>query len=253
MSPERSHECWFLPSSKPVRGVVLLTHGLNALPASLDTLARVLAARGFVVFRPSFTGHRGDTREFLRVTPEQWEKDARQFHAEALARAHAQGVPLHLCAYSMSALIYGALPELRFSRRALLAPALALHSWYPAAAFLATAFPWVSFRSRIPEGYSANPRGGFRPVKAMHAFRKKWRGEPDSTPTLIWANLRDELVDAPALKRMVSESAAWEYREVSTEGCQLRERFYHLIVGEPALGAREWARVCGETAEFLLL
>ena len=251
MSLEGRHNTW-LATTPPAKGVVLLTHGLNGSPACLDSLGRALARSSFEVFRPSFSGHRGNNEEFLAVTPAQWEQDARDFHAQAKARADSLGVPLHLCAYSMSALIFSALPELKFGRRIFFAPALTLHFWYPAAMGVVHLFPWVKFRSRIPEGYSANPRSGFRSAVALHAFRKRWRGEADSVPTLIWADRKDELVNAHRLKRLADSSAAWKYCELSTEGCTLPRRYDHLIIDEAALGRTEWERVTRETAEFLL-
>jgi alpha-beta hydrolase superfamily lysophospholipase len=251
MSQSRSCNLW-LPSASPARGVVLLTHGLNGLPASLNGLGRALAAKGFEVFRPAFEGHRGDNGAFLSITASEWEQDARRFHAEGAARAQELGVPFHHLAYSMSALIFAALPELRFNRRVLFAPALSLHAWYPAAIAIATLLPWLKFRSRIPEGFSANPVSGMRSARAMHWFRQRWNGAPDGTPTLIWADPRDELVNARALQAMAARSPTWEFRAVSTASCTLPRRFHHLIITEAAVGATEWDRLCAGTAEFLL-
>jgi alpha-beta hydrolase superfamily lysophospholipase len=251
MSLIGNHNRWFFTPS-PARGVVLLTHGLNGLPASLDTLAFSLAAAGFDVLRPSFEGHRGDNAAFLSVTASAWEQDAVEFHAAAAARAAELGVPLHHVAYSMSALIFAAMPELRFSARVLLAPALALHFWYPIAMWIAALFPWIRFRSRIPDGFSANAVSGMRSATAMHFFRRRWKGVGDSTPTLVWADPRDELVSARGLRRMCSSAPAWEYRETGISGCTLPQCFHHLITGEAAVGAVEWERICRETAAFLL-
>jgi alpha-beta hydrolase superfamily lysophospholipase len=249
MSLPGTHNRWFF-SSSPAQGVVVLTHGLNALPSSLDGLGLVLAARGFDVLRPSFEGHRGDNAAFLSVTAAEWERDALEFHALASVRASELGVPVHLVAYSMSALIFAAMPSLVFSRRVLLAPALALHFWYPIAMWIAALFPWIRFRSRIPEGFSANDVSGMRSATAMHFFRRRWRGVADATPTLVWADPRDELVSARGLRRMCT--GTWEFRETGITGCTLPQCYHHLITGEAAVGAVEWERVCGETATFLL-
>lgn len=251
MSLDGPHNLW-LSTAPPTRGVVLLTHGLNGLPSSLDGLARTLAARGLEVFRPAFEGHRGDNQAFLKVTASHWQQDSRHFHAIAAARARDVGVPLHLVAYSMSALIFAAMPELKFGRRALFAPALSLHAWYPAAMGIAALVPWMKFRSRIPEGFSANPVSSLGSVRALHWFRRRWKGMPDATPTLIWADSRDELVNARGLRAMAGRSPQWEFREVSTEGCTLPRRYHHLITGEAAVGKAEWERLCRETADFLL-
>ncbi len=251
-SPARAGEIWLETTGSAPRGVVLLTHGLNGHPAAMDSLGRALADQGHVVFRPSFHGHWEDNDAFLRVAASHWEEDARRFHAIARTRAAEHGVPLFHVGYSMSGLIFQTMrEELRFDRRVLFAPALALHFWYEPAMRIARSVPWIRFRSRIPKGYGANPVSGLRSTIALNEFHRRWNGEPDRVPTLIWCDPRDELVHSEGLACLAGRGPAWQFRPVSTDGCTLPKRYHHLIIDEPSLGAAEWKRVTRETAEFL--
>jgi pimeloyl-ACP methyl ester carboxylesterase len=232
---------------------VLLTHGLNSNPESFAPLAQYLSERGFEVFRPSFSGHRNNNQELLRIRSAQWEEDARVFYAEARARANTLKVPLHHVAYSMSGLIFQSLrDELEFDRRVYIAPALAFHSWYTPLIAIARVVPWIEFRSRIPKGYGANPRSGVRTVVALDDFRRKFRrfgGKPDVVPTLVWADPRDELVHGAGLRKLSAQNSNWEFRELNTDGGQLK--YHHLCIDEVCLGAEEWKRFAEGTAQFL--
>jgi hypothetical protein len=251
-SPRGTPELWLRAEGRP-HGVVLLTHGLNGNPASLDSLGNFLARSGLEVFRPAFTGHRGgDGEAFLSVRAEQWEADARQFHAQASARAGELGVPLHHVAYSMSGLIFQALrSELPFARRVYFAPALAMHYWYEPAMWVARTAPWVQFRSRIPHGYNANTVSGFRSAIALHEFHRRHAGGADRVPTLIWCSLQDELVHGAGLRALAAQNPAWEFREVSIAGCTLPVRYHHLIIDEAAVGPTEWEKITTGTVQFL--
>lgn len=249
-------EEWFAAAGgAPAKAVVVLTHGLNLRPARMNDLARALARDGFEVFRPAFCGHNGDTERFLSVSAEEWAQDARRIHAEAMARALELGVPLHLGAYSFSALVFQVLsPELPFARRIFFAPALRTHFWYPAAMGVARLLPNLRFTSRIFPDYRANSTTGTRALIALHEFMRRWRrgeGAGESSPTLIWIDPRDELVSGRKLRKLAAQKPGWELRELSNRGSRMRVKYHHLIINEEALGTEEWERLVRETREFL--
>lgn len=222
----------------------------------MDDLARLFSEKSFEVLRPSFSGHCGKEEELQNIRPELWESDARRFHALAKAKADFLRVPLYLVAYSFSGLIYQSMSaELPFAKRIYFAPALETHFWYPISVFLINLWPVNFFRTMIPEGYFAHEYGGMRSVLAMNHFFLKWnkqRKDPDQTPTLIWASLRDELVHGPKLKLLAEIRAGWEFREASIAGSTLPKPYQHLIIDSAALGPAEWARVTRESLEFLV-
>lgn len=232
----------------------MVTHGLNLHPERMDDLRLAFVEAGYEVFRPAFTGHQEENGDFLRVRAEEWENDARRFHAIASQRAKELGVPVFLCAYSFSALIFQALAhELKFDRRVYLAPALKMHFWYPVAIEIVKRWPSFTFRSRIFKNYYANARGGARPVTALHYFMQRWRegrSRADGVPTLIWASPKDELVHGNRLRKLAESREGWEFRELSVAGSTLPKKYHHLVVDQAALGKKEFARVAGETIHF---
>jgi hypothetical protein len=252
--PSEECERWFRAQGKR-KGVMIVTHGLNLKPARMDGLAQFFSAQGYEVLRPSFTGHCGRPEELQQVKAESWEKDARHFYAKAKVKADYFKVPLYLTAYSFSGLIYQSMTkELPFKKRVFLASALETHFWYPIAIFLVNLWPTSFFRTWIPDGYFAQEYGGFRSVLAMNHFFLKWndgRKSEDKTPTLVWGDPKDELVNVPKLKLLAEGSPGWEFRELGIGGCALPKCYHHLIVDEAALGPAEWKRVTETSAIFL--
>lgn len=246
-------DTWF-PVKKP-RGVVLLTHGLNLNPARMDELGAALAAEGFEVFRPAFAGHCGHNKNYLNVSAEEWERDAREFHAAGKKRAEELGVPFHLVAYSFSAAIYQSFAgELDFASRVYLAPALSTKSWYPIAAFVANAFPWITYRSMNLKGYYANATSGARAVQALEYYVAKVRARrrlDDPTPTLVLVDPADELVSYKGLSIIAGRRKHWRLKELSNSESTMRPAYHHLVVTEEALGPKEWKRLVEGIAAFL--
>jgi esterase/lipase len=221
----------------------------------MDELAVEFNGAGYSVFRPAFTGHCGNNRYYLDVEPADWERDAREFHSEAAAKAGRLGVPLFLAAYSFSAAIYQALAEeLPFARRIYLAPAISTRFWYPAAILIANAFPRVTYHSMNLGGYYANEVSGMKAVQALEYFVRKVRRkrrEGDRTPTLVLVDPKDELVSYKGIRIVAGRRKTWRVGKLSNRGSRMRPAYHHLIVTEESLGAREWRRMIGECVEFL--
>lgn len=245
---------WLSAATAPARGVAVVAHGLNLRPDRMDAMAIGLAQAGFDVLRVAFRGHCGINKDYLSVTADQWEADAREFHAEA--RERAAGRPLVLVAYSFSALVFQSLSaDLPFTRRVYFAPALSQHWWYPWLVGVARILPWLEFRSVNLPDYAANPRSGARALVALEFFSGRWRGgagREDPAPALVIADRGDELVSFSGLEGLVAERPLWRLLEVSNQGSTLPRAFHHLVIDEPSLGPAEWARVQGEVARFLL-
>jgi esterase/lipase len=252
---ERISDCdrWFYAPNP--KGVILLTHGLNLKPARMDELGAELAAGGYTVFRPAFTGHCGHNKHYLEVDAEDWERDAHDFHTIAKAKADELGVPLHLVAYSFSAAIYQSFAnELPFTKKILFAPAISTRFWYPVATLLANALPRVTYRSMNLRGYYANATSGMRAVQALEHFVGKVRQARrlnDLTPTLVWIDPKDELVSYKGIRVQARRRPMWALKEVSNAGARMKPAYHHLIINEESLGKAEWSRVLAGTFEFL--
>jgi predicted alpha/beta hydrolase len=60
---------------REVRGRMVMVHGLNLDPATMDPLSEWFASQGFVVARVELRGHRDSYREFIGVRHEDWQAD----------------------------------------------------------------------------------------------------------------------------------------------------------------------------------
>lgn len=247
---------WVSARELPVRGVVVVSHGLNLLPSQMSSLSHFFSSVGYDVLQPAFRGHCGSEQEYLSVTSTQWEEDARRIHHSASLRAIELGVPLYLVAYSFSSLLFEALEEeLPFKRKIYFAPALAMHLWYPLVIFIANLFPDFTFKSMNLENYAANPRSSFRSVLALDDFYKKWSASKksnDHASGLIWVDPQDELVSIDGLKDFVGSKRGWKLQEIENQGSVLERKFHHLIINEEAVGKKLWEKILNESLQFLV-
>ena len=250
---ESAADLWFPPRGTKVKGVVVVSHGLNLLPARMDELAQELAEAGYEVFRPAFAGHHGKNEFYLSVRAAHWEQDAREIYALAKARAEAKKVTLSLVAFSFSAAVFHALrEELPFHRRIYLAPALALKTWFPVVEAMARCLPRLRYRSMNLRGYFANPIGGTKSVTALgHFYRRSSRGAAPKEPVLIWVDPEDELVSYRGLRKLAGKHPDWRLEKLSVAGSTLARPYHHLVVTQEALGAKEWRRLVDGSLDFL--
>ncbi len=246
-------DSWFTATSHP-RGVVLLTHGMNLKPSRMDELAQLLAQSGFEVFRPAFKGHCDKNKEYLDISADQWEADAKRFHAIAQRRAKNLKRPLYLVAYSFSALVFQVqAKELPFAKRIYFAPALSLKFWYPMVAWAAQQFPSYTYASRVPPGYRANEISGASAIVALEEFHRRWRGgagRGDSTPILMFASTKDELVNYDGLQTVVADKNNWLLEIVSTEK-SLPQGGNHLFIDQGSAGPEAWSLIKERALNFL--
>jgi hypothetical protein len=246
---------WFAPEGA-LKGVAIVTHGLNLRSERLDGICHFLATKGYAVSRPSFSGHEvGNNEGYLSVNAEDWEKDAEAVHAEASAKARAAGVPLVLIAYSFTAPVFQVLAKrLAFAKRIYLAPAFSPRAWYPAVIWFARSFPGFSYPSLNFKEYQSHSVSGSRPFLALEAFLKRWRageGRGDETPTLVLVDPKDEHLSYRALMNIADDTPAWRVERVSAAGSTLKRPVHHLIVDEPSLGSAEWRRMLALMEDFL--
>lgn len=249
-----SCDSWVKPKASS-KGVVVVTHGMNLKPKCMDEMAEALAADGYEVLRPAFAGHCGEDNNYLYVTAEQWEGDARRIHGLASALAKELDKPLHLVAYSFSALVFQTMSkELPFDRKVLLAPALSTKFWYTPVKWLASLFPSLTYESNIATECAANRVSGARPIIALDQFLQKWNrgdGKGDQTPILAFAEPDDELVSYGGLQTIVADKNNWNLERVSNAGSTMPNSYHHLIVDSASVGAEEWKRMTGMILEFL--
>lgn len=128
----------------------LLFHGFSGYPGEMGELAKGLAAAGYAVFAPRFSGHGTCRRDLLLAKAEDWMQRAFDSYLEARAE-YAQ---VHVLGHSMGALLAAA-AAIRFdaSRAVFLAPAFELSVRLIGLTRLAAPFVSVISANREPSAY----------------------------------------------------------------------------------------------------
>ncbi len=255
-SPLVSEHQWSVPDTVPIRGVVLVTHGLNNKPSVMDKFATYLVGDGYAVLRLALTGHRGEGNPKELTTAENWRGDLLRAFRAITTRFPDQ--PIYTVGYSLGALVTIVVvdenPAMKFSRMVFLAPAVSL-STKTRFIELLTPFRFVgsSLPSLTPPQYRSRgttPLAAYNAMFSLEGDAEKLtrKQELNEIPTKIFLSSGDELVSVKRLKRWLSknELVTWTVHELAPSGTS----YNHLIVDEDSLGHAEWERLTSEISAF---
>ncbi|TXT42127.1 MAG: carboxylesterase [Spirochaetes bacterium] len=128
----------------------LLLHGFSGYPGEMGTLAEGLAAAGYAVFAPRFSGHGTCRSDLMLAKAEDWVQRA----FDAYLDAKAEYSQVHVLGHSMGALLAGAV-AIRFDAPCaiFLAPAFELKVRLIGLTRLAAPFVSVISARREPSAY----------------------------------------------------------------------------------------------------
>ena len=254
---------WFAPdplNGESLKGVVLLTHGLNLRPSKMDQLAQFLRENHYIVLRLALPGHRENIQEQQRIKDRDWintyleaievcQKLKKKFH-----------LPLYSLNYSLGSLVHlNSVLEINkmktsnrrnpFKKSILLAPAAWskwFTSWPHLLFFLPDSFGIKSFSH---EDYRVEGTTSLAQYRALLKLQKKWSAELganvsylQSEPLHIIMHPKDELI---SLKKI--EEFKREHQEISMKIKLLPElspsispSYNHLIIDKWAIGSKAW-------------
>lgn len=206
-------------SPRPVKGRVVLVHGLNLAAATMDPLAHWLAAQGFVVARVVLSGHRDRFMDLVRIRHEAWQHDV-ALAVAALNRMEVdvREAPLSGVGFSLGGLLLSHHARKHAAHEswhglALLAPAFIprLATGFPVGV-LPRWLPYFSFTPRRFRRWAFCPHSAYLAIGRLmrshaHLVRKA-KGPAESTVSaadlkrpkcLVLIHPRDELVHAGRL------------------------------------------------------
>jgi hypothetical protein len=204
------------------------------------------------------SGHRGSLDEMKRVRAEDWRQDVDQGLKECEKRA--QGAPIYGIGFSTGALVLADLQSRRgkrFERQILLAPALSLRPFTLLMKPLSSLSGRVTIPSAGPIAYRANPSGttlaAYKSLFAIYDEMRKAGKESWNTPTLLFANPRDELIHFQGLRKLVSTHnlTNWELTEVDNRESTYRDNLHHLIIDPVVAGDELWKQMAAKMLLFL--
>lgn len=251
---------WFVARTKKPRGVIVVIHGLNQRPSSMNPLSDYLAGQGYHVRRITLPGHNEPTTDTFdsSVWPTHVE------HAYLDARKSLEHLPTYVVGYSLGGLLATHLADslpstTKPAALILFAPAIALRT-LPSLAATIHFPPALSWRTPnvAPHAYRRYPTTpAFWYTNTLKLNRQiqtlRDAEHVQSVPALVFLNPRDELVSLSGTESWIEKNGlktTWKIVEVHPHSTS-SEMAEHLIIDEPSLGASEWRRVTGEIASFL--
>lgn len=248
-----------LTQKLPARGVVILAHGLNQRPSSLDPIAEAIRNLGYHTLQLTFKGHdKEDTEIFLQ---DEWENDLLLNYREM--RARFKSLSLSITGYSLGGLItVNALDkysELNPESVVLIAPALSLRP-LPQAGYLLNLFPplSISVPNVAPPYYrrfERTPLFWYRNTFNLYTQTRALRNPTKlaKIDTLVIANPRDELVSFSGLRNWIKDSnlqSSWKLERTEPQAINPAIPG-HVLVDQRSLGINEWTRLLGLIKDVL--
>jgi alpha-beta hydrolase superfamily lysophospholipase len=241
----------FLVDSRAARGAIVLVHGLNQRPSSLDPLAHELRRMGYHVYRPTLRGH---ASEGVLVFPDSyWEADV--VNAYTTVRKQHPLVPTYLIGYSLGGLLITKIldthPEIQPAGAMLIAPALSLRI-LPQTGYLLTILPPVSWAvpNVAPDLYrrfARTPLFWYRNIFTLYSATRSLTNAERlrDIPTTIFANPHDELVSLCGLQEWLDDNQLapqWNIETIRPAPAEPNIPS-HVLIDERSLGSAEWQRM----------
>ncbi len=246
-------------SIRPVRGAIVIAHGLNQRPSSMDFLAEFLRSEGYHTLRLALAGH--DTPQTEAFSSSRWVQQIVSSFEETRERYPA--LPVLYLGYSMSGLAaVRALdcdPSFSPQRMILIAPALSLRTIVESASILQwfppTTFAVRNLAPRAYRRYERTPLFWYRNVAEMYqqTTTLEHGQHAAAVPTLIFANPRDELVSLGGLRSWLSDNQLTDRWAVSILRPETRDPTLaeHLLIDQRALGLESWRMMKKEIRSFI--
>lgn len=252
--------------------VALVMHGLNLKPSKMFSIIEQLTNSDIEVFNCSLSGH-GDNyshqsglssvdarlESFKRVSYEVWRNETHIGYRQTYLRSMELGnVPIFFVGFSLGGLmgcdLFATLPDARFDRLVLFAPALKIRK-YSYTLRLLSPFPYFIFPSAAPEDYRCNRGTSIAAYSALYtaiANLAKHMTNKLNVPTLVFVDQQDELVSYKGIKRMVEQEnlTQWSLCSIQKES-SAGKQYHHLIIDDSAVGYTVWKKMTGMMMKHL--
>ena len=243
--------------SSTTSAVALVIHGLNVNPLRMDPLAHELNSWGVATLRCTLSGHAnslpaGEARlaSLRQVTYELWRDETAAAYRLAAQQAEHRDVPMLLVAFSLGALI-GCTAVLHsanigFAQLVLFAPALRIRRRSGVLQLLAP-WPQLVIPSLSPVAYRANPGTPLAAYNALFAAQRDFErsaGPRLNSPTLVFADPRDEMVSYPGLRQLIVQHdlTQWQLQPVH-KAPDANTRYHHLLINRASVGDAAWRQM----------
>jgi esterase/lipase len=252
----------------PVRGIVVLVHGLNMKPSKLGdektegTLVKLFLDIGYHVYRVTLPGAGGTIEEMRNARAEDWLDSALIQYRNAATITLDNDIPVYLAGFSLGALVYNILmntqEDVTFAGAVLFAPAVSIKRVPRFAISVVGVFLPDStiIRSVSPSEYRAHKGVSISAYKALFKLEDSLYDDGfanNNIPTLVFINPRDELISLSILRKSVNKFnlTNWDIVTVSAKGARVRPRFHHLIIDDKSVSPKTWEEMRERIMGFL--
>ncbi len=244
------------------RGVILLGHGLNNPASLMHELGRDLCQMGYTIVFLKLKGHdrKNPDQEIRHVQAEDWLEDAEVGLHFAQELAEKEEIPLHLVAYSLSALVLESYLNLnpnqvKVSSAVYLAPAIGLRArthllrFIPAPGRLL--IPSLNRPdSRVNSGTSL---AAYRALFKLRSRVLKTSFQESKFPHLLILNQGDEVVATKKTEKMLRKFSLdhWRLESVTKNPVAREHSHQHLFVSRESLGSESYTKMLRSIQNFL--
>lgn len=236
---------WFPSKQKLEKGRVLVLHGLNDNPETMNDITTHLNLQGYTVLRGALTGHRGSLLEMKSLKMDDWKRDLKLLVCLMNNKNKIQALPIHAIGFSMGALLImdylSTNPsDLYFQSLNFLSPAFAIH-WYLKLLTPLRFFPskWLIPSRNLAEYRSQDGTS----IAAYQAFFKTLKNfKPNSLSRLnsslkVFMDPRDELVSFKSLMGFLPKGTMIP---INTDHHEHQKLYRHITFSKKSLGKKEW-------------
>jgi len=253
---------WF-ETYKMTKGVVVLIHGLNNKPSSMNPLAKMSNEQGFDVLRVALEGHRGTGNEIKKISQEKWQSTMYLSYCHARKVAQKKKVPIYFIGNSLGALtnlelmINHTKTKVDYKAMILFAPAISLRPYVYLIKALKFLGPEFLIPSWTPKDYRSNDGTSNSAYNALFTNIDKIEKKPwdniAKVPTLVIIDPDDELIDLDDIQELIKlkKMNNWEILKISNKNTLLKETYHHLIIDPLTVGKEEWVKIENKIIQHL--
>jgi esterase/lipase len=234
-----NYEKYFETSVFPVKGIIIIVHGLNTNPLKMGddntngTLVKLFLDAGYHVYRVILPGHGGTIEEMKKANAQDWINSAIMQYREA-----AEIVYENLINYE---------ENVEFAGIILFAPAIAIKRTARAGIFVSDIFLAASaiIKSRAPIEYRAQKGVSISAYNALfeledNLYKNEFKN--CNIPTLIFIDPKDELINISKLQKSITNYnlSNWNIVTVSNTGNEIKPNYHHLIIDNKCVSSETW-------------
>jgi esterase/lipase len=260
---------YFETAARPVKGIVVIVHGLNVKPSRMGTPAQpgtlvpFFIDAGYHVVRVTLRGHCGPIENMQRVSLSDWFNDAYLHYGKAFLEAQRLGLPIYFCGFSLGTVIFEQLMNeetavpVVFKKAILLAPGIVVKAGVRSILLLdATLKDTSIINSLSPARYRANRGASLSAYKALFEVEDKlvksgFRN--NNIDTLVIIDPKDELINLKGIQKEINtySLSRWRIFELRKRSLRLRPEYHHLIIDRAMVSGEVWNNMLKTIRDFL--